>query len=232
MRGSLSLPLSLSVALSICLTHSASLTLSEGRAPAGEEALVASYQERHHGVLPRPRRLISPRRRVRVFNQYKPYKMYCITRCTPPGACRLLCTPLAACRLLCTRPGLASSSAPHLGLASSFAPRPGLAGSSAPHPGLADSSAPHPGLGGSSTPRLGFAGSSCRLLLRGVFLSTHGGQGVRMAQFIATLSSPPSSTLGPFCAPGVVPGVPIGKLERSWGFPHRAAKNQAPNNDK
>ena len=102
MRGSLSLPLSLSVALSICLTHSASLTLSEGRAPAGEEALVASYQERHHGVLPRPRRLISPRRRVRVFNQYKPYKMYCITRCTPPGACRLLCTPPGACQLLCT----------------------------------------------------------------------------------------------------------------------------------
>ena len=45
MWGSLSLPLSLSTALSICLTHSASLTLSEGRAPAGEEALVASYQE-------------------------------------------------------------------------------------------------------------------------------------------------------------------------------------------
>jgi hypothetical protein len=45
MRGSLSLPLSLSVALSICLTNSASLTLSEGRAPAGEEALVARYQE-------------------------------------------------------------------------------------------------------------------------------------------------------------------------------------------
>jgi hypothetical protein len=40
-----SLSLCLSLSASLCLTLSASLTLSEGRAPAGEEALVASYQE-------------------------------------------------------------------------------------------------------------------------------------------------------------------------------------------